>query len=705
MASSIIRNAMLASVLALLAACGARSPDLPIPTFSVGAITVTCVPTTLAAGQTAQCTATASCTTTNIDANGVSHINQNAQCPAPTWSANPTTIGTIVTNPDGSSTLTGVSPGTVTVIAGIGGATGNTPVTVTAACANSIAITAVPPNASVPAGQSQRYVATATYSNGTTGDVSAQTSWSLTPHDANSTTSDSGVATIDSSGDANSGVVTTNSAVATPTTITINASYSTNVCTMGTGGQPPPASPLAGTATLSIVPATLLPNATGLCIEPVTLANTFTGCRADTGACVNPATQPISLVTGGTQQFVLRARYNNGQECSVTNDPATTWASDTPATMTVSTVPAGGLATGVAPGNANVTASFAQPNSTPNPYPAAPYPVTVTANQVLGKNSLGVSNKDFPTATNPTPTKFACVGATNAAAGLQDPTKIQGQLNLIAKAMFCGSNTLDANGNCPIADSTKPYNGFTNDVTNDDGATAANPTSDRIFWTESQQSSAYWDGAKCVPSGGSFPSAVVGDKQTSAANYPANRMPGENGVVVATSSVTAGFTCVTATYTNPSLATNNATDGMTVLTLPVTSDVLLGANPNDPTQSPERLCDTLAPVFQLAASNPDGSGAITQLLSQVTGVVNPVLQSIDNGSAGTSPVTTITNQLITALNPVTNPLLTALAPVITPVNGQVYQPLLCGLGTLLTAITTANPAAAALAQGCLPQLP
>ncbi|MGH8399220.1 MAG: hypothetical protein ACRETA_13410, partial [Gammaproteobacteria bacterium] len=211
MASTTIRYILLGSVLAL-AACNVRSPDLPATKHTVGPITVTCVPSTLAAGQTAQCSATASCTATSINAQGIP--STNTQCPATQWSSNPATVGTIDPN---SGLLTAVAPGTVAVTANIGGATQGVPVIVSAACATGIAITP----ASVPslaAGQSQQFTATATNSDGTTSNVSAQTTWSLTPHDTNSTTTDTGVATIDSSGDATSGLVTTNAALATSTT-------------------------------------------------------------------------------------------------------------------------------------------------------------------------------------------------------------------------------------------------------------------------------------------------------------------------------------------------------------------------------------------------------------------------------------------------------------------------------------------------------
>lgn len=684
MASNFTRNVLLVTAVLALSACKTvRSPDLPFPEITVSNFTVTCNPGSVAVGLTTQCTATgATCTTTTFDAQGNATKTTQA-CPATQWSANPTTVGTI----DNTGTLTGVSPGTVAVTGNINGTTSTTNVTVTAACAKSVSVVASPANTSIPAGQSQRYILRATLSDGTLGDVSASTDWSLNPSDAADPTKDTGVASIQTQGAANPGLLSSDATLATATTIAINASYSANVC-------PGTASPLTGSASLTITPATILPTADGLCIEPATLANTFTGCRADTGTC-DVSAQPFSLNAGQTQQFNLRARYNNGQECSVNTSASTTWGSSSTAILGVSNT---GLATGAAPGTASVTASFAQP--APNPVATAtPYPVTVTVSRVLGKNSLGVSGKDFPTATNPGPTKFACVGATNAVAGLQNPSQLQGQLNLIAKARLCDANKVGTDGNCTFA-ATDTYT----DVTNDDGVTATTPNANQIVWTQAIQSSAYWDGSKCASSGGSMPSARVGDKQTPAARYPGDRHVDENGVVSGTGSLVAGFACITAQYTNPALGTASPIDGMTVLTLPVTNDDLLNPSATDPSQSPERLCDVLEPVFDLGGTN-DGSGAVTQILSTVVGIVNPILQTIDK-PGNPSPVTQVTNQLITALNPLTGALVTPIQQnLLGPVNSTVVQPLYCGLGTLLNGLLTLNPTVAAGAQACLPALP
>lgn len=723
MASNFTRNVLLVTAVLALSACKTvRSPDLPFPETTVSNFSVSCP--NVAAGQTVQCTATATCKTTTFDAQGNATTTTLPSCPATQWSSNPTTIGTI----DNTGNLTGVSPGTVDVTANINGATRTTQVTVSAACVKQIDISINPPTAvsgttNMVAGSTQKFSAVTTDSLGHHFDVSDQTDWSLSPPTPGSTTDSSGNTIDNGHANGTSGTVTTVFGVTASDTV--HASYPASGVTPAATFCTGTATPVTATAALNITPAKLLTTG-GLCIETSNSTNTAARTAAGAtgavgaplglesatglGACSTPAsTSPLTLTSGSSQQFVLRARYDFGTDANgkpkimdydATNSSNTTLGSDTPATMTVTpatsdtTATSGGLAKGVALGTANVTASFQQPAPAAL-YNATPYPVKFSPSLVMGMNSLGVSGKDFPTANNLKPTKFACVGATNAVAGLQDPTQLKGQLQLIAKTKLCDASKLDTNGNCAFAGSEQ----FVKDVTNDDDNGGTLPGGNQMHWTVAVASSAYWDGGKCTSSGGTAPSAHVGDKQA-----PQTVETDDNGVVTSTGSLVLGFSCVTAQYTNPALGTASPIDGMTVLTLPVTNDDLLNPSATDPTQSPERLCDVLEPVFDLGGTN-DGSGAVTQILSTVVGIVNPLLQGIDT-PGNTSPVTQVTNQLVTALNPLTGALVTPIQQnVLGPVNTTVVQPLYCGLGTLLNGLLTLNPTVASGAQACLPALP
>lgn len=90
-----------------------------------------------------------------------------------TWSSSNTAAATIST----SGLATAVNTGSTTIGATLGSITGTTGLTVTAALV-SIAVT--PPQPSIPAGTSQQFTATGTYSDGTTQNLTDTVSWSST---------------------------------------------------------------------------------------------------------------------------------------------------------------------------------------------------------------------------------------------------------------------------------------------------------------------------------------------------------------------------------------------------------------------------------------------------------------------------------------------------------------------------------------------
>ena len=73
---------------------------------------------------------------------------------------------------------------------------------------------------------------------------------------------------------------------------------------------------------------------------------------------VEPAS-PDSLVAGSTQQFNAIGTYSNGSTADISSQ--VTWNSDTTGTATISTT---GLATGVAAGTTNITATLSDVTST-----------------------------------------------------------------------------------------------------------------------------------------------------------------------------------------------------------------------------------------------------------------------------------------------------------------------------------------------------
>ncbi|HET9553899.1 MAG TPA: Ig-like domain-containing protein, partial [Anaeromyxobacteraceae bacterium] len=185
--------------------------------------------------------------------------------------------------------VTGVAFGGGQVQADYGGKTGAATVNVTSARLVSIALT--PADSSVQTGATLQLVATGTYTDGSTANVSATAYWTVTPS----------FATV-----ASPGVVTG----VTPGTATVTATQAT----------------ISGSTSVTVVQATL---------QSVT---------------VEPA--QATLAAGLTLQLAAKAHWSNGTTQDVTTQA--TWSSDRAA----ATVSSAGLATGVAQGTANLTASY-----------------------------------------------------------------------------------------------------------------------------------------------------------------------------------------------------------------------------------------------------------------------------------------------------------------------------------------------------------
>jgi len=660
---SLLRNSLLLVALVLTACSGggARSPDLPFPQSDLIGFTTICSPAgPLAAGASSQCAAT-QCVFRNTDPQG-NVTSVQGPCPTISWSASPSTAATITSDGLLTTLQTINSPTTVTVTGSSGSISDDFTIVVNPACAESITIT--PSAQSVVAGlTSQAYTAAATFNNGLTGDVTSSTQFVVTPATAGTITS--------------SKAVKTNPDLTATTSATVTGNY-TSSCS----------GPLSDDATLTITPASVRAN--GLCLEPVD-STPFTSCRT-TAATTCTAPTAIELTSGQTRQLRLRAIFDNNLECNVTDQPGAATVSQNSAVATASnTAPGRGLVTGVAEGNTNIDGSYTLRGVTSA---AAPVPVKVNLSDKLGTNSLGVAAKSY--AVTETPKKFACVGSTDLVGGLADSDQIKGRLPLFAGARFCDPSKIDANGNCEFVDDNT-----VRDATN----------ATEITWQPATEG--YWNGSACqatlpdLPFGNGAP-LIVGNTQTPALLYNQGvRRIGDKGVVTAAGNLRLGFACVTAEYVNPASPANKDTDGMTVLVLPVTNDSLLGpSSVNDAT----RLCDTLAPLLLLGAPENGGNGALIQVLSVVTEIVNPILQTLaggdEEGNSGPLPVDDILEGVVGGLALITTPIFDAgLTDVLNAINSGVLDPVLCGVGTLLTALATGNPAAIANAQACLPAAP
>ena len=128
-----------------------------------------------------------------------------------------------VVNVSGSGLVTAQTPGTAPVKATSGAITGSTMITVSPLTLVSIAI--APPNPSIPKGETQQLMATGSYNDGSTQDITSQVSWSNTAPNVvglsgsdpiNLTAQNLGTATLTATSTAASGSI---SAMTTPVTI------------------------------------------------------------------------------------------------------------------------------------------------------------------------------------------------------------------------------------------------------------------------------------------------------------------------------------------------------------------------------------------------------------------------------------------------------------------------------------------------------
>lgn len=215
-----------------------------------------------------------------------------------TWSSGTPATATI-SNATGSNGLaTAVAQGTSVITAALGGISGTANLTVTAA--SLVSLTVTPSTASIPAGRTQQYTATGTYTDATNQDLTATVTW---------TTGTPATATI------------SNAAGSRGLATGVAMGSSTVVATLGG---------VTGTANLTVTSAVL---------ESITVA---------------PAT--VSVVAGATTQLTASGHYSDGSQLDLTT--AVTWSSDATARATVSNAAGSqGLVTGVTAGTANVSAT------------------------------------------------------------------------------------------------------------------------------------------------------------------------------------------------------------------------------------------------------------------------------------------------------------------------------------------------------------
>ncbi|TAJ52502.1 MAG: hypothetical protein EPN60_04945 [Nevskiaceae bacterium] len=190
------------------------STTIQVTAATLSSIQVTPPDSSLAKGTTKQYTATGIYTD-----NTTRNLTSSA-----TWASGNTSVATVGNASTDKGLVKGVELGDTTLQASVGGVSGATNVTVSAASLSAIQVT--PANASVPKGTTQQYTATGTFSDGTTQDVTASVTWASSAANIatiSNASGSSGLATASAEGNttisATSGEVSANAAMQVTTAV------------------------------------------------------------------------------------------------------------------------------------------------------------------------------------------------------------------------------------------------------------------------------------------------------------------------------------------------------------------------------------------------------------------------------------------------------------------------------------------------------
>ncbi|MFC2003424.1 Ig-like domain-containing protein, partial [Chloroflexota bacterium] len=338
------------------------STTLTVTAAVLDSIAVTPANPSVAAGRTQQFVATG----TYSDAS-TANITTSV-----TWSSSSTGVASIST----AGLATAVTQGTATITATSGSVSGNTMLTVTAAVLDSIAVT--PASPSVAAGRTQQFVATGTYSDASTANITTSVTWSSSSTGVASistaglaTSYSSGGTTITATKSSVSGTTTLTVSVAVldtitvaPTTPTIRVGDTLQFQALGTysDGSIVYVTASASWDSDSASQATIASGGlgTGVAAGTTQITATLNSVSGSTVLTVTNATlQSItvtpaipSVAAGRTKQFVATGTYSDASTANLT--VLVTWSSSDNNTAMVY---ANGLATSYTPGTATITAT------------------------------------------------------------------------------------------------------------------------------------------------------------------------------------------------------------------------------------------------------------------------------------------------------------------------------------------------------------
>ncbi|MGC2637038.1 MAG: Ig-like domain-containing protein [Acidobacteriaceae bacterium] len=245
------------------------------------------------------------------------------------------------------------------------------------------AVKVTPSTASVATSASQQFTATATYSDGSTANISGTATWTAT-NSSIATVNPSGMATAVAAGSTT--ITATQSGVSGSATLTVTASAPTLASIAVTPAAPSIAAGatqqftatgtysdgttgnITSTVTwvsgnTSVATITTAGLATGVSSGSATITASLSGVRGNSMLTVSSTAPSLtsiavtpsapSIAAGATQQFTATGTYSDGTTGNITS--TVTWVSGN---TKVATITAAGLATGVASGSASITASL-----------------------------------------------------------------------------------------------------------------------------------------------------------------------------------------------------------------------------------------------------------------------------------------------------------------------------------------------------------
>lgn len=297
-----------------------------------------------------------------------------------TWASSALAVATV----SSTGNVSGVAAGMTTISAALSGVSGAVQLTVTPATLQSIAVT--PSGASLAAGTTQQFVATGTFSDATTQDLTGQVTWASSSTAA-ATISTGGLATAVAAGSTTISAVragvtgsttlqvtsaTLSSLAVTPVGVTIANGTSLQFAATGTfsDGSTQDLTALA-TWTSSNTAVATLSTAAGseglaraISVGTSTITATRSGVSGGTVLTVSPAVLTAIAVTpstpsipnGSTQQFVATGIFSDNTTQNLTAQVA--WSSSNTTAATISNAAGSeGLATALAVGSATISAT------------------------------------------------------------------------------------------------------------------------------------------------------------------------------------------------------------------------------------------------------------------------------------------------------------------------------------------------------------